>query len=549
MYAGDQGVAGAFDIFGANAADQYGEIFSDYTPAELRILRHACTSSHMAFYRTMYRAREGVRAKLNLHLYEVAEALEATYRGEISRLIINIPPGYFKTEMSVIQYVARGLAINPRAKFIHTSYSKDLALDNAQKTRDIIELPIYRRLWPQTIRHDAKAKSKWYNDLGGGMYSAAAGGQLTGFRAGRMESGPPGPYASFTGAVIIDDPLKPDDAASDTKREAVNARLTNTIKSRLAREDVPIIIIMQRLHDNDLTGFALGGGTGDKWYHLEIPVDVPTDRPYPAEYKAGIQLKHDLEPGPLWKAKHDEKQIEQLRIDPYTYSAQYDQRPAPLGGAIFRTDWFKYYDKFDAAKSLVTWIDRDTGREESTALSYKMIYADTAQKTKEANDWSVFQLWAKGRDGRIYLLDQARGKWESPDLRRKFLRFCTKHDFEHKRIGMGVRARKVEDKASGTGLIQDINREVMATRGADWITGIPRDTDKVSRARSGAPQIAEGLVVLPGAVYWLPDYLYEFSRFNGRMTHKHDDQIDPTLDAIHDMLIADAFVPYGAMLN
>ncbi len=150
-----------------------------------------------------------------------------------------------------------------------------------------------------------------------------------------------------------------------------------------------------------------------------------------------------------------------------------------------------------------------------------------------------------GSDGRIYLIDQVRGKWEAPDLERKFLQFCDRHEFEHKRNHLGARARRVEDKVSGTGLIQAIN----AQRGNGYVEGIPRDKDKVSRAKSGSPRIAQGQVVLHRSAYWLDEYLYEFEKFTPLMTHKHDDQIDPTLDAIHEMLITDTFVGYKELMR
>jgi predicted phage terminase large subunit-like protein len=109
---------------------------------------------------------------------------------------------------------------------------------------------------------------------------------------------------------------------------------------------------------------------------------------------------------------------------------------------------------------------------------------------------------------------------------------------------MGVRSRKVEDKASGTGLIQAINR----LKGWAYIDGIPRDKDKVSRAKSGAPSIKDGKVVLPYGAPWVPDYIAEFSAFTADMTHKHDDQIDPTLDAIADNLLGSISVNYAEVL-
>ena len=113
--------------------------------------------------------------------------------------------------------------------------------------------------------------------------ATASGGQITGFRAGRMEEG-------FTGAFINDDPVKPDDAYSNVKRNAINNRFNNTMRSRLAVESVPMINIMQRIHEDDLTGFLLKGGSGDYWHHLVIPTFLSEEalsKPYPKDYTHG----------------------------------------------------------------------------------------------------------------------------------------------------------------------------------------------------------------------------------------------------------------------
>lgn len=502
---------------------------------EVRCLKHWVLSNYIAFCRVFFRSRDGARFIVNRHHDLIAAALDRVFRGESSRLIINIPPGYTKTEMVVILAIARGLAQNPRSKFLLLSNSEDLALENSLKARDTIQGELYQALFPMTLRADSKAKGRWYNEHGGGVQAAPAGGQVIGFRAGRMEPG-------FSGAILIDDPLKPDDARSDAKRNRINVRYNTTIASRLAHEKVPIILVMQRIDDDDLSAYLLGGGSGEHWDHLEIPAEVPVERgPYPEEFSHGKQIAYALASGPLWPYKHDQPTIDELKTNPRTagtFSAQYQQRPAPPGGSIFRDPWWRYFDRVDLVRSIIYFEGGET------RIQYKAIFADTAQKLKESNDWSVFELWAKGEDGRIYLLDLVRGRFEAPDLRREFLVFCEKHDYKQGVIATGVRERLVEDKSSGTGLIQDINRE----KGRDYITGIPRDTDKVSRARSGAPSIAAGLVVLPRIAPWLADYRVEFAKFSATMSHKFDDQVDPTLDAIHKMIIGDEFLGYASMV-
>jgi predicted phage terminase large subunit-like protein len=219
---------------------------------------------------------------------------------------------------------------------------------------------------------------------------------------------------------------------------------------------------------------------------------------------------------------------------------QYQQEPTAEQGEIFHNDWWRAYDHIDHINSRVVFDDGSV-----VPFHYKAIYADTAMKIKEKNDFSSLQCWVYLADDRIALIDNETAKWEAPDLEDNFLAFCDRWDFQIGVINMGVRTRKVEDKASGTGLIQAVNK----MRGDGWVEGIPRDTDKVSRAKSCAPQIKKGKVLLPPSAPWLKGYLTEFQKFNSMMTHKHDDQIDATLDAINDMLIDSPMIGYNKVVG
>ncbi len=432
----------------------------------------------------------------------MADALDKVLSGQIKRLIINVPPGYTKTEMAVINFIAHGLAMNPHSKFLHVSYADSLALLNSTYVRDVVFSEEYQTLWPMRLRQDSQAKKSWYNEYGGGMLAVASGGTITGFRAGRMMEG-------FSGAFVIDDPIKPDDAYSQIVREKINNRFTNTFKSRLSHEDIPIIVIMQRIHEDDPTGFLLKGGTGEKWHHLLLPVHVSdTPEPYPTEYTHGIELPCNLPVGALWEYKHTLEHIEMMRdSDPYTYASQYAQRPAPLGGGIFKGDWWRFYDVLPN-------------------VEYKFITGDTAQKTKDYNDYSVFQCWGIFENN-LYLIDQIRGRWEAPELKIQFNAFWHKHRGTGTQTTGRLRQAYIEDKASGTGLIQDVKK-----MDGIPITPVQRNIDKITRAMDMVPYIASGYVHLPTGTDWLSEYLAEFSKFTPTMSHAFDDQIDPTLDAI-----------------
>lgn len=505
-----------------------------------RCLRYRFDESLLDYVRFFLQLTEGTRFILSPHHAILSDVLDRVVRGEISRLIVNLPPGTTKTELAVKGLIGRELGRNPRARFIHVSASEDLALRNSSETRDVVASEEYRRVYPRTvIRPDVDSKKQWKTTQGGGVYSVATGGAVVGFRAGRMEPG-------FQGAMVIDDPHKPEDVYSDLKRKRQNERFCHTVRTRLATPETPIIVIMQRLHDEDLSGFLLRGGSGDRWHHLILPVEIPdAPGPYPAEYTHGIPIPVSLPPGPLWSYKYSREEIAILRsADPFTFSAQFLQAPTIYGGGVFRDSDWKVYRDYHPETGTVTLADGTSVR-----IEVKNVYADTAMKTGEQNDFSVFQLWGRGDDGRIYLLDQVRGRWEAPVLKSKFLRFCDRHEYGSGNA-VGIRKRAVEDKASGTGLIQEIN----AVKGRDFVVGIPRDRDKFSRARSGTIAIAEGRVVIPADSLWVEDYRSEFREFSAYDTHTHDDQVDPTLDAISDLLvrssIADKYVKLvGGFVN
>jgi len=473
---------------------------------EQRMLKHLLETDQLAFTRYFLKKRDGNKFIMSPHHRIMADTLDRVFSGDITRLIINVPPGYTKTEMAVINFIARGLAINPRSKYIHISYADNLAMLNSSNVKEICTSDEYNRLFPMILKDDAKSKKAWYNSKGGGMMAVSSGGTITGFRAGRMMPG-------FSGAMIIDDPIKPDDAYSETIRNRVNNRFNNTFKSRLAHEGVPIIVIMQRIHEDDPTGFLLEGGTGEKWHHLLLGAEVyppGQTEEYPKEYTHGIEIKHQLPPGPLWEYKHTLEQLKTMRTsDPYTTSAQYDQRPSPVGGGLFKDNWWKYYGI-------------------APNYDFCFITADTAQKTDEVHDYSVFECWAS-HEGDIFLLDLIRGKWESPQLRIVAKSFILKHYKPGNVVRGKLRYMAVEDKASGTDLIQSLSQDPDIKIP---IIAIQRSKDKVSRANDYAPYIASGRVHLPAEAEWLSDYLLEFRKFTPTMTHKHDDQIDPTLDAI-----------------
>lgn len=448
------------------------------TPEEIATYR----TDLLAFTRYMFKARKSHDMLIAPFHERICSSLERVVIGKTTRLIINFPPRAGKTDIAVKHYLAWIMGNFPDAENIHVSYSKTLATSNASEVRDIMRHEAFAAVFgaPQ-FRDDTNAKDHFKTVQGGHVYAVGSEGTITGFGAGKMRE-------SFGGAIIIDDPHKADDAQSDTMRNNVLEWFKNTLESRKNRKETPIIIIMQRLHEDDLSGWLLGGGNGEEWEHLCIPaIDDDGNSFWPDNSNFAIDELRRQE-----KAK------------PYVFAGQMMQRPAPLGGGIFKDAWWQYWQVLPD-------------------MQWRAIYADTAQKTKEENDYSVFQCWGHSKEGKKILIDQLRGKWEAPELLQHARAFWNKH----KAIsGIGqLRAMKIEDKVSGTGLIQTLSREGIP------VIPIKRNIDKVTRAFDAAPMVEAGHVYLPQGAPWLSEFLAEASYFpNG----KHDDQLDPMMDAVCD---------------
>jgi len=291
-----------------------------YSERDLR--RSLCEVDSSYFARYFFKQRMSQKMLVAPHHRLILDTLDRTtldhdHPDHISRLIINIPPGYSKTEIAVINYMARGLSINPQARFLHLSYSHKLALKNSADARNIVKSESYQSMWPVVIRDDADSKEIWHTEDGGGVVATSSGGQVTGFRAGHISN-------KFSGSLVIDDPVKPDDAYSEVIREGVNNNYNETIASRVAIETVPIIVIMQRIHWNDLSGYLLNGGSGEKWHHLNLPVILGGKG---ESYTHAIPIDHKLPSGWLWPVKHDDKNEIALRAHRRRFAAQYMQSP------------------------------------------------------------------------------------------------------------------------------------------------------------------------------------------------------------------------------
>ncbi len=278
--------------------------------------------------------------------------------------------------------------------------------------------------------------------------------------------------------------------------------------------------------EEDLPGFLLNGGSGEHFHYLMMPAildsETGSQKWYDAQrYTHAIPILYDMkvpkgEERALWPLRYPLTKLKQLeKGDIYTFSSQYMGAPTPAGGSVFKNDWWQYYDELPHQD-----------------MKYLRIYADTAHKTGEHNDFSVFECWGLGNNGNIYLVDLIRGKWEAPELKKQFEMFYKKWKKPNQFVPYRLNCAKIEDKASGIGLIQELKK----TPGT-IIVPIPRSRDKVTRAMGVAPAVQAGRVLLPKGAPWLDQFLIEADSFSPTMGHKHDDQLDCMFDAVEDMII------------
>jgi len=507
----------------------------DFTPSELALLRAQCEADFLTFCHVFYKATTG-RAWIPAPYHPViAETLERVTRGEINPLIINIPPRYGKTWFVTVLWVAWNLAKFPWSRFLYTSYSDDLVLKSSRFVKDVISTPIFRALWPCKFRTDETAKKSWeFQDTGGGLNASAVGGQLTGFGAGVT-----GYDDTFSGAQIIDDPNKVQEAGSRLASANVQSFYTDTFESRKEHRLVPCIVIQQRTCADDLSGYLLTEGAHGFWYHLIIPALILENEEYPESYKYGIQIPHGLPPGPLWAAKHTEAELVAMRDNPLTefkFWSQYQQVPRVRGGGSIKAHWMLDYEKYEPRNGTVDGI----------RIVSKRIYADTALEAGERNDRSVFICAGKLADGRVAVLDLWAERVESPELLESAKNFVYRHVFVENVVNVGLSALKIEKKASGHGLIQQLKADKEFARKSKSLTIVPinRNVDKVSRMHGVAPLVKAGKLLIPKNAPWRSDFVSEVTDFNDFGTAKRDDITDTVMDAMTDFCIETVGVEY-----
>lgn len=417
------------------------------------------------------------------HIHLIASKLEACRKGKIKRLIINVPPRHLKTLCVSVAFSAWLLGHDATQQIIGVSYGQDFADKPARDTRTLMMTTWYRGLFPTRLSAEKQSVAEFVTTRQGYRLATSFGGVLT------------GRGANF---IIIDDPHKPDEVQSDTRREADLAWYDNTLYSRQNDKNTAcIIIIMQRLHMDDLVGHVL---KQKGWEVVSLPAIAQADETFTIESSFGSRSITRK----MGEALHPEREsletlgIIRSAIGEYNFSGQYLQMPAPPGGGMIKEAWFPRYklkdrpERFDLV--LQSW--------------------DTANKATELSDYSVCTTWGI-QDQRLFLLNVVRKRLLYPDLKRAVIEQAEAYK---------PSVILIEDKASGTQLIQEL-----VEAGLQSVTRCESRYDKVMRMSAQTGVMENGFVHLPEQAHWLEGYLLELMTFPNSA---FDDQVDSTSQAL-----------------
>ena len=493
--------------------------------AERSALVKAAEHSPLAFCSMWFNVTQGETFQTNWHHHYFDWAARKLLDGDSKALAINIPPGGTKTEFWSIHFPVYAMVKHAKARILNTSYSKDLVNENSTRSRSLVRSSEFREFYPWDVGKDRA--DDWTLERNGKrihqLLSRSSDGQITGVRGGFMTD-------DYSGHVSADDWEKPSDMFSMAKRSRSHTRLVNTLRSRKARSDTPFLFIQQRLHADDSTAFLLSGGMGLTIdLHIKIPALINEEyiASLPEELRERCirDVCSSEKVGGYWSYWPKKESIHDLialrEAHPYTFSSQYMQDPDTLDGGIFSADDFLYYGDTDAGADIET----------PDEFKYRFITVDTAQKTNTWNDWTVFAEWGVAGE-HIYRLGYKRARMNATVLREEFEKFVKASWAKNSKEYGNLRKVMVEDKSSGTGLIQEMENRLPLK-----VTPVPRERDKLTRALDVQGFHAAKKVALPYGDIHNYEFVSEVASFTADDSHKHDDQTDVMIDALAEVYV------------
>lgn len=455
-----------------------------------------CRKSFYYFVKTFWAVIIPEVPVFNWHIEYICKELQDLSYYIVNRLpkpydiIINIPPGSTKSTIVTIMWHPWLWTQDPRLRVISNSYSGDLSLEHASKSKDIITSDLYRTLFPEIIiRHDKSGKGSYENVKGGARYSTSTGGTITGKHAH---------------IILNDDPVNPKQAESDSLHLQANEH-TKTLSSRkVDKKNTPMVTIMQRLHDDDVTGYLLKK-KGDKIRHICLPAEV-SDRVNPPE------LKERYIDGLLDPVRIDREVIAEAKIDlgSRQYAGQYEQAPSVDGGNIIKAEWFGHISlsQFLAIR----------GR---AAIHFFLDTAYDEKKQKSDNDPSGI-LAACLLQNYLFIFHAQKVWKEFPELMRFIPDYVKAHGYD------GRSSIRIEPKANGISVIQAVRKYTKLN-----VTRTPAPTDsKEVRLHAVSPKIECGRVILVEGD-WNEEFVDEVSQFPAKT---HDEYVDILVYAINYLL-------------
>lgn len=411
----------------------------------------------------------------NWHIDAIVHQLMRVQGGDTTQLLITQPPRSLKSICVSVAYLAWLLGHDPSRRVIVASYSNEFAAELHRQFRMITDSAWYRRTFP-AMRIARDSGAELVTTAGGSRYATSVGGTLTGRGAD---------------IIIVDDPLKAEEAMSEPARRRVIDWYTGTLVSRLNdKAKGPIVVVMQRLHEDDLAGHLL---RHDGWEHLDLPSIAIED--------TVISLGHGkVMSRRIGDVQHPERESKdalnriKAEIGSLNFSAQYQQRPIPIEGNLIRREWFRYYD----------YLPQD---------SFNRVVQswDIAMMTGDANDYSVCTTWRMEKSD-YYLIDVFRDQLQYPDLRRKIATLAATK---------GARTILIENAGPGMALLQDLWRDL--PQGMIRPIGQKPQGSKIDRMVAQSAKIEAGHVLLPREADWLDTFLYEILGFPRA---RYDDQVD-----------------------
>lgn len=447
------------------------------------------------------------------HVGAICDHLEAVTRGEITRLLINVPPGHAKSLLVAVLWPAWVWSFRPAWRGLFASYAYDLAERDSVRCRALIRSDWYRVFmegggWG--IVEDQDTKGYFVNTASGFRFSTSVEAQATGWRGD---------------AVVVDDPVSAKEAPSEAKRREAIHWWDLVMSSRLNdMERGARVIIMQRLHEDDLAGHVLVQGG---YEHLCLPSEFePARRAVTCRTVGGVRSEFWRDPRTtdgelLFPKLFPATVLEQARKDLGSggYAGQHGQRPTPEGGGMFKKGWWRFWKPDGIAPD---HCPRPNGCWEGPAralpkLDRVVLSLDAAFKATDSTDFVVFQIWGTSAADR-FLLAQVRGRMSFTDTLSTFRRLA--------REWPQARQKLVEDKANGPAIINTLKHEISG------IIAVNPEGGKEARAAAVQPQVESGNVYLPDSVPWLDGFVEEFAAFpRGR----HDDQVDALTQALNHM--------------